>query len=201
MVSSIQLPRLPTALGIRFRVLLLPSWIWQDRWGIFRANGRLGFWDSANSVSWSSLFSFIDFTPSLETLAGFATFNDVLGRIVTIKASGSGFIIYSTKISWSFLQWHQAFFSPQRQLQKLPAFGLPSRSAQGGRYGEVRIYEYRDQAYLSGFKIEAIFLAYMISWKRVRNRFIWIFWMEDIFPEPYQSRLYQWKSKFQDSIP
>ncbi len=65
--------------------------------GIFRANGRLGFWDSANSISWSSVFDVTDFTPSIETLAGDVIFNDVLGRIVTIKASGSGFVIYSTK--------------------------------------------------------------------------------------------------------
>ena len=30
-------------------------------------------------------------------MAGNVTFNDVLGRIVSIKASGSGFVIYSTK--------------------------------------------------------------------------------------------------------
>jgi hypothetical protein len=65
--------------------------------GIFRANGRLGFWDSANSISWSSVFDHTDFTPSIETLAGNVIFNDVLGRIVSIKSSGSGFVIYSTK--------------------------------------------------------------------------------------------------------
>lgn len=65
--------------------------------GIFRANGRLGFWDSANSVSWSSNLDFSDFTPAIETLAGNAIFNDVLGRIVSIRAFGNGFVIYSTK--------------------------------------------------------------------------------------------------------
>jgi len=65
--------------------------------GIFRANGRLGFWDSANSVSWSSNLDFSDFTPAIETLAGNAIFNDVLGRVVSIRAFGNGFVIYSTK--------------------------------------------------------------------------------------------------------
>ncbi len=65
--------------------------------GIFRANGRLGFWDSANSVSWSSLFDPMDHTPALETLAGNATFKDVNGRIITILPQGEGFIIYCTR--------------------------------------------------------------------------------------------------------
>ena len=77
---------------------LTPSFLnMSGQMGIFRANGRLGFWDSANSISWSSLFDKTDFTPAIETLAGNVTFNDVLGRIVSIKASGSGFVIYSTK--------------------------------------------------------------------------------------------------------
>jgi len=65
--------------------------------GIFHANGRLGFWDSANSIAWSNASDHTDFTPSLLTLAGNAQFNGVLGRIVTIKAQGQGFIIYCTK--------------------------------------------------------------------------------------------------------
>lgn len=65
--------------------------------GIFRAGGRLGFWDSADSVSWSSLDDLQDLTPSLETLAGNATFSNVSGRIVNIQGSGEGFIIYATK--------------------------------------------------------------------------------------------------------
>lgn len=69
----------------------------EGQMGIFRANGRLGFWDSANSVAWSSLFDFSDFTPAIETLAANAIFNDVLGRIVHIQGFGSGFLIYSTK--------------------------------------------------------------------------------------------------------
>ena len=65
--------------------------------GIFRANGRLGFWDSANSVSWSSVLDHTDFTPSLETLAGNRIFNAVIGRIVVIRAKSDGFVIYCTR--------------------------------------------------------------------------------------------------------
>ena len=65
--------------------------------GIFRANGRLGFWDSANSISWSSLFAHDDFIPTAETLAGNSTFNGISGRIVNILPQGDGFVIYATK--------------------------------------------------------------------------------------------------------
>lgn len=65
--------------------------------GIFKAGTRLGFWDSANSVSWSSNLDLTDFTPSLENLAGNTIFGAVVGRIVTIKSHGEGFVIYSTK--------------------------------------------------------------------------------------------------------
>jgi len=65
--------------------------------GIFRAGGRLGFWDSANSISWSSALDYMDVTPSLETGAGNTKFRDVVGNIVTIMQHGDGFVIYSTK--------------------------------------------------------------------------------------------------------
>jgi hypothetical protein len=65
--------------------------------GIFKAGGRLGFWDSENSVAWSSFDDHSDFTPSVVTLAGSAVFNDVTGKIVTILSAGDGFIIYATK--------------------------------------------------------------------------------------------------------
>lgn len=65
--------------------------------GIFRANGRLGFWDSANSVSWSNLFDLSDFIPTAETLAGNCIFNGVIGRIVNILPQGDGYVIYTTK--------------------------------------------------------------------------------------------------------
>lgn len=65
--------------------------------GIFRAGGRLGFWDSDNSVSWSSALDFADFTPALTTMADNTKFRDVVGNIVTILSQGEGFVIYSTK--------------------------------------------------------------------------------------------------------
>lgn len=65
--------------------------------GIFKAGTRLGFWDSANSVSWSNNVDLSDFTPAIETYAGNRIFGDVVGRIVTIKAHGEGFIVYSTR--------------------------------------------------------------------------------------------------------
>jgi hypothetical protein len=65
--------------------------------GIYKAGNRLGFWDSANSTSWSNLDDFEDFVPSLETLAGSAVFGDINGRIVNILPHGEGFIIYATK--------------------------------------------------------------------------------------------------------
>lgn len=65
--------------------------------GMFRANGRLGFWDSSNSISWSDVANLADFTPSLTTLAGNAVFNGVTGRVITIKSQGDGFVIYTTR--------------------------------------------------------------------------------------------------------
>lgn len=65
--------------------------------GIFKAGGRLGFWDSDNSVSWANADSYSDFTPSLETGAGNAKFQQVVGKIVAILQHGNGFIIYCTK--------------------------------------------------------------------------------------------------------
>jgi hypothetical protein len=66
--------------------------------GIFKAGSRLGFWDSENSISWSGLDDKMDFVPSLTTLASAGQkFDDVIGKIVTIKQSKENFIIYSTK--------------------------------------------------------------------------------------------------------
>ena len=64
--------------------------------GLFRAGMRLGFWDSENSVSISSIDSHADFIPSIETQAGNTLFSDVSGRIVTVRDYGDGFIIYAT---------------------------------------------------------------------------------------------------------
>lgn len=65
--------------------------------GIFKAGGRLGFWDSEDSTAWSNLDDYADFTPSILTLAGSSKFLEVQGRIVNILAYLDGFIIYSTK--------------------------------------------------------------------------------------------------------
>lgn len=65
--------------------------------GIFKANTRLGFWDSANSVAWGDLYDKFDLTPAVRTRAGNGMFSDVIGRIVQILPQGTGFVIYSTK--------------------------------------------------------------------------------------------------------
>jgi len=65
--------------------------------GIFRAGGRLGFWDSDDSIAWSSLDNYQDFITSIQTQAGATKFSDIYGRIVTIKGMGPGFIVYATK--------------------------------------------------------------------------------------------------------
>jgi len=65
--------------------------------GIFRADNRLGFWDSDSSVGWSSAVAIEDFTPSVTTFAGSTKFADVQGTIVKILGSGDGFIIYASR--------------------------------------------------------------------------------------------------------
>lgn len=65
--------------------------------GIFKAGSRLGFWDTDNALSWSSIDDFEDFTPSVTTLAGGAKFDEMIGTIVTILGHGDGFMIYATK--------------------------------------------------------------------------------------------------------
>lgn len=65
--------------------------------GLFRADNRLGFWDSDGAVSWSSSLYVQDFTPSTSTFAGVTKFSDVYGTIVSVKGYGDGFIIYATK--------------------------------------------------------------------------------------------------------
>lgn len=65
--------------------------------GIFKAGGRLGFWDSENSTSWSALSDKHDLTPAIETFAGNSIFQDIVGKIVVVLQHGTGFIIYCTK--------------------------------------------------------------------------------------------------------
>lgn len=77
---------------------VVPSFLnMEGQLGIFRAGGRLGFWDSENSVAWSNLDDYADMTPSLTTLAGNSIFKDVRGRIILCKEHGNGFMIYSTQ--------------------------------------------------------------------------------------------------------
>lgn len=65
--------------------------------GIFKAGGRLGMWDSANSIAWSDVDDKMDFMPSLETGAGATIFQQIVGKIVVCIQHGNGFIIYCTR--------------------------------------------------------------------------------------------------------
>lgn len=69
----------------------------EGQMGLFKAGSRLGFWDSANSIAWSSIDDFLDFTPAVLTAAGSSKFNEVQGRITNILAMGDGFVVYSTR--------------------------------------------------------------------------------------------------------
>lgn len=66
--------------------------------GIYKAGGRLGFWDSENAHSWSSYIDRTDFLPSITTLANVAVkFRQFVGKVVTVKQCGHGFVIYGTR--------------------------------------------------------------------------------------------------------
>lgn len=65
--------------------------------GLFRADTRLGMWDSENSVAWSSATQTYDFEPSIENFAGVTQFADVTGAITKILGQGEGFIIYASR--------------------------------------------------------------------------------------------------------
>jgi hypothetical protein len=64
--------------------------------GIFRCGSRLGIWDSAGSIAWSSIDNFEDFATSVTTLAGSAIFTQVKGKISSVRSNGDGFVIYAT---------------------------------------------------------------------------------------------------------
>lgn len=64
--------------------------------GIFKAGGRLGFWDSENSTGWGGLRVPTAFGDADE-LSGFTIFQDIVGRIVLCLQHGDGFLIYATK--------------------------------------------------------------------------------------------------------
>lgn len=63
--------------------------------GIFRADNRLGFWDTDGSVAWSSAINKADFKPDVTTFAGITQFTSVTGDIILIKGHGRGFVIYA----------------------------------------------------------------------------------------------------------
>jgi hypothetical protein len=65
--------------------------------GIFKAGGRLGFWDSDGSISWGNPDDAMDQTPSLTSGAGNTKFQQIYGKIVVVHQHGTGFIIYCTK--------------------------------------------------------------------------------------------------------
>ena len=65
--------------------------------GIFKAGGRLGYWDSDNSIGHSAYDDKFNVTPSIATGANITTLIDLIGKIVTIVGHGDGFIVYGTK--------------------------------------------------------------------------------------------------------
>lgn len=64
--------------------------------GIFKADNRLGIWDTDGSVAWSNALNKFDFKPDATTFAGSTKFSAVAGNITNIKQAGRGFIIYAT---------------------------------------------------------------------------------------------------------
>jgi len=65
--------------------------------GIFKAGGRLGIWDSANSIAWSDIDDKMDFVPDLETGVGAAIFQHIVGKITVCLQHGNGFMVYCTR--------------------------------------------------------------------------------------------------------
>lgn len=64
--------------------------------GIFNARGRLGLWDIENSIYWSSLDDAEDFEAQAETGANLVQVDGLVGRIVDIRSTDDGFVVYST---------------------------------------------------------------------------------------------------------
>lgn len=87
--------------------LQAPDYLWKvntpttlnmaGQMGIFKAGGRLGFWDSDNAIAYSSFEDKFNVTPSVGTGANITKFTDVIGKIINVKQHGDGFIIYATK--------------------------------------------------------------------------------------------------------
>ena len=98
-MRAIDFTVVPSPLGVSLTLTpVVPTFLTMSgQKGIFRANASLGFWDSLNSISWSSPLDLQDFVPSLTTLAGNATFSGILGSITTIRSQGDNFVVYTSK--------------------------------------------------------------------------------------------------------
>lgn len=85
--------------GLQIKVYkTTPSFLnMEGQMGIFRADNRLGFWDSDNAVAWSSALNKLDFTPDVTTFAGVTKYSDVAGVITKVLEHGKGFIIYASR--------------------------------------------------------------------------------------------------------
>jgi hypothetical protein len=85
------------AFGTHTPVVGTTSILTADMYGIFRANGRIGMWNTSNGVFWGGFFERFNFTPDTSTQAGQATFKSVKGNILHIEEQGDGFLIFSTR--------------------------------------------------------------------------------------------------------
>lgn len=66
--------------------------------GIFKAGGRLAFWDSDDAFSWSAYTDRTDFLPQIATQANVGVrFRQLIGKVTMVQQHGKGFIIYATK--------------------------------------------------------------------------------------------------------
>lgn len=69
----------------------------EGQMGIFKAGGRLAFWDSDGSISWGNPDDPLDQTPNLTSGVGNTKFQQIHGKIVVVHQHGTGFVIYCTK--------------------------------------------------------------------------------------------------------
>lgn len=77
---------------------IVPTFLNMDgQVGIFRAANRLGFWDSENSISWSSSIDKMDFKPDVKTGAGVTKFSGLTGVITLVLPMVDGFVIYTPR--------------------------------------------------------------------------------------------------------
>lgn len=69
----------------------------EGQMGLFKADNRLGFWDSDNAIAWSSALDKLDFKPDVTTFAGITKYSEVTGIITKVVEHGKGFIIYASR--------------------------------------------------------------------------------------------------------